>query len=80
MARRERLVVRELRLDHACFYSFLLLRHGFPWLLDILGIVNFGESPDPFGVAFQWVKAVMYLKQRLSLHNVSTLLFVLHYY
>ena len=40
--------------------------------MDILGIVNFGESPDPFGVAFQWVKAVMYLKQRLSLHNVST--------
>ena len=72
--------MRELRLDHACFCSFLLLRHGFPWLFDILGMVNFGENPTTSSVAFQWVQAVMYLKQRLSLHNGSTLLFVHHYY
>ena len=61
-------------------YSFLLLRHGFPWLFDILGMVNFGENPTTSSAAFQWVQAVMYLKQRLSLHNASTLLFVHHYY
>jgi len=43
-------------------------------------MVNFGENPTTKSVAFQWVKAVMYLKQRLSLHNASTLLFVHHYY
>ena len=58
----------------------LFLRHGFPWLFDILGMVNFGENPTTKSVAFQWVQAVMYLKQRLSLHNASTLLFVHHYY
>ena len=47
--------MRELRLDHACFCSFLLLRHGFPWLFDILGMVNFGENPTTKSVAFQWV-------------------------